>query len=89
MPKLGRKIMVRLQNRPVCGVMFRQSYFGDYMNMSMAIECRPLLCNYLMCKDFTTFDPVYLQELLFPIGDYRVCFDKKAFCFVTDLQFEN
>nr|KAJ0203492.1 hypothetical protein LSAT_V11C500246710 [Lactuca sativa] len=34
--------------------MFRQSCFGDYVNMLMGVECHPLLCHYLMCKKFTT-----------------------------------
>nr|KAJ0220835.1 hypothetical protein LSAT_V11C200071540 [Lactuca sativa] len=79
--------MVRLQNRPICGLMFRQSCFGDYVNMLMGVECHPLLCHYLMFKEVTTFDPIDLKELLFPVGDYQVCFDKKAFCFVTGLRF--
>nr|KAJ0206442.1 hypothetical protein LSAT_V11C500228890 [Lactuca sativa] len=74
--------MACLQNRQVCAVMFWQSCFGDYLNMPMGIECHPLLCHYLMCKEVTTFDP-----LLFPIGDYQVCFDRKAFCLVTGLQY--
>nr|KAJ0187627.1 hypothetical protein LSAT_V11C900480980 [Lactuca sativa] len=60
--------MVSLNNRPIYGVLFRQSFFGDYVNMRMGIKCHPLLCHYLMCKEFTTFDHIDLQELLFPFG---------------------
>nr|KAJ0207998.1 hypothetical protein LSAT_V11C500236840 [Lactuca sativa] len=42
-----------------------------------------------MCKEATTFDPVDLEEILFSIGDYRLCFDRKAFCLVTGLRFED
>nr|KAJ0195118.1 hypothetical protein LSAT_V11C700345810 [Lactuca sativa] len=79
--------MSRIENRPVCGDMFRHSCFGDYVNILMGVEYHHLLCHYLTCKEFTTFDPVDLQELLFPGGDYRVCFDRKTFFLVTDLQF--
>ncbi|XP_023766682.1 uncharacterized protein LOC111915237 [Lactuca sativa] len=79
--------MTHLQNRPVCGVMFRQSCFGDYVNMPMGIECHPLLCHYLMCKEFTTFDPIDIKAFIFPVSDYHVCFDRKALCLVTGLRF--
>nr|KAJ0225893.1 hypothetical protein LSAT_V11C100037850 [Lactuca sativa] len=58
---------------------FVGSCFGDYMNMWMGVECLPLLYHYHMCNEFTTFDPFDLEELLFPIGDYQVCFDIKIF----------
>nr|KAJ0209749.1 hypothetical protein LSAT_V11C400191600 [Lactuca sativa] len=35
--------MARVQNRPVCGGMFRQSFFGDYVYRLMGVECHPLL----------------------------------------------
>nr|KAJ0201107.1 hypothetical protein LSAT_V11C600330700 [Lactuca sativa] len=40
-----------------------------------------------MSKECTTFNLVDLQELLFPVDNYRVCFDRKALCLVTDLRF--
>nr|KAJ0186814.1 hypothetical protein LSAT_V11C900479840 [Lactuca sativa] len=55
--------------------------------MSMGVKCHPLLCHYLMCKEVTTFDPANLEELLFPVGDYLVCFNRKSLCLVTDLRF--
>nr|KAJ0210926.1 hypothetical protein LSAT_V11C400189790 [Lactuca sativa] len=67
--------------------MFWQSCIGDYVHMLTGIECHPFLCHYLMCKEATTFDPVDLEELLFLVGDYQVCFDRKAFCLVTGLRF--
>nr|KAJ0193451.1 hypothetical protein LSAT_V11C800417230 [Lactuca sativa] len=79
--------MVCLQNRPVCGAMFRQSCFGDYVSMPIGFECHHLLCHYIMCKEVTTFDPVDLEELLFSVGDYWVCFDMKAFSLLTGLRF--
>nr|KAJ0186405.1 hypothetical protein LSAT_V11C900470260 [Lactuca sativa] len=81
--------MACLQNRPICGAMFWQSCFGDYVNMPMGMRCHNLLCHYLMCKEATTFDLVDLKELLFPVGGYRVCFDKKAFWLVTGLRFRD
>lgn len=58
---------------------FVASCFGDYLNVWMGVECLPLLYHYHMCKEFTTFDPFDLEELLFPIGDNQVCFDIKIF----------
>nr|KAJ0218569.1 hypothetical protein LSAT_V11C300105270 [Lactuca sativa] len=55
--------------------------------MPTGVECHPLPCHYLMCKEDTTFDPIDLEELLFPIGDYQVYFDRKALCLVNDLRF--
>nr|KAJ0191856.1 hypothetical protein LSAT_V11C800419220 [Lactuca sativa] len=57
--------------------------------MPTGAKCQLLLCHYLMCKEATTFDPVDLEELLIPIGDYRVCFDMKSFYLVIDLRFED
>nr|KAJ0215744.1 hypothetical protein LSAT_V11C300131390 [Lactuca sativa] len=57
------------------------------VHMPTGVECHPLLCHYLMCKEATIFDPVDLEEILFPVGDYRVCFDRKAFYLVTGLRF--
>nr|KAJ0224544.1 hypothetical protein LSAT_V11C100026680 [Lactuca sativa] len=71
-PELGREIMALLQNRPICGAMFRQSCFGDYVNMPMGVERHPLLYHYIMFKEANTFDLVDLEELLFPIGNYRI-----------------
>nr|KAJ0204337.1 hypothetical protein LSAT_V11C500295380 [Lactuca sativa] len=81
--------MAHSQNRPVCAAMFRQSCFDNYVNMPMCVECQLLLCHHLMCNEVTTFDPVDLEELLFPFGDYHVCFDRKAFCLVTGLWFRD
>nr|KAJ0219274.1 hypothetical protein LSAT_V11C300135420 [Lactuca sativa] len=69
--------MARLQNRLVCAAMFRQSCFGDSVHKPTTVECHLLLCHYLMCKDATTFDPVDLEELLFPDSIFLV----------TDLRF--
>lgn len=85
--ELGREFMARLQNKLVCAAMFRVSCFGDYVNMLMGLECYSLLCHYLMWKEFTIFPRFDLQELLFPVHDYRVCFDRKAFCLITGLWF--
>nr|KAJ0214811.1 hypothetical protein LSAT_V11C400189970 [Lactuca sativa] len=76
-----------LPNRLVYVEMFRKSCFGDYVHKLMGVECHPLLCHYLKCKEVTTFDPVDLEELLFLVGDYRVCFDRKTFCLATGLRF--
>nr|KAJ0203728.1 hypothetical protein LSAT_V11C500265210 [Lactuca sativa] len=40
-----------------------------------------------MRNEPTTFDPIGLKELLFSVGDYRVCFDRKALCLVIGLRF--
>lgn len=79
--------MAHLNNRPVCGVLFRKLCFGDYVNMQMGVECHPLRFHYLMCKKFNTFDQFDLQELLFPVDDYQVWFNRKALCLVPDLRF--
>nr|KAJ0210217.1 hypothetical protein LSAT_V11C400167670 [Lactuca sativa] len=38
-------------------------------------------------REGTTFDPIDLEELLFLVCDYRVCFDRKAFCLVNSQRF--
>nr|KAJ0197094.1 hypothetical protein LSAT_V11C700364270 [Lactuca sativa] len=36
-----------------CATMFKQLCFGDYVNMSMCVECHHLLCYYLICIEYT------------------------------------
>lgn len=35
--------------------------FGAYVNMSMGVECHPLLSHYLMCKEATTYHRVFAE----------------------------
>lgn len=55
--------------------------FGAYVNMSMGVECHPLLSHYLMCKEATTYHRVLLKELLFQLHNYLVYFDRRSFYF--------
>lgn len=80
--------MTHLHN-PEHAAMFRASCFVVYVNMSMWVEFHMLLCHYHMCKETTTYPHVDLEELLFPIGDYWVCFDKRAFCLTIGFQFRD
>ena len=88
-PKLGCEIMARLQHTPQPATMFRTSCFSAYVNILISIEFHPVLCHYLMCKKYTTFPLVDLHEFIFPVHDYQVCFDRKFFCLITDLRFED
>nr|KAJ0199206.1 hypothetical protein LSAT_V11C600331050 [Lactuca sativa] len=57
--------------------MFRESYFGAYVKMLTGVECHLFLYHFLMCKGS------------FYLYNYRVSFDMKAFCLITDLHFKD
>nr|KAJ0210494.1 hypothetical protein LSAT_V11C400182210 [Lactuca sativa] len=85
----GHEIMACLQHTPQYAAMFRASYFGAYVNMSMGVECHHSPCHYLTCKEYSTCPLVDLKELLFQVHNYRVWFKRKAFCLMTGLRFDD